>query len=91
MSKLSIKRAAEAAQTERNKHIAFMSDPNEWVSLTLCCPIKRWSKDNGMETAYLIGDGPIIYHGNIFARTREDRAEKFDSFEAIYDAGWRVD
>lgn len=92
---MSVKSRRTAAEARRDRDLAYMRDPNEWFSTTLCCPVKRYVKNErgytGLEVAYLIGDGPNLYHGSIFARTADDRKETFPSFEAIVDAGWVVD
>jgi hypothetical protein len=72
----------------------FMANPFLWPLMVL--PIKRYPKDlqtggHRMETAYMVGDGPRIYHGNIFDPKPSDRREDFESFEAIVAAGWVVD
>lgn len=78
------------AQIERQRSLEYIKDPNSWVMLV--CPIKRRARDHGFpETAYMIGDGPNIYHGNIHTRSQADRKEEFKDFEAIIDAGWVVD
>lgn len=75
--------------SERASDIEYMSDPMKWV--TFLCPVKRYNKDRMPEFAYLVGDGPNLYHGNMFAAKPTDRKESFKSYDAIVDAGWVVD
>lgn len=80
---------AEAEAAERSLDLAFIKDPYKWPNLL--CPIKRYGADRRMQTAYLTGDGPNIYYGNMFSPKKEDRKEEFASYEAIIEAGWVVD
>lgn len=87
------KRARVTAEGRR-REIECMKDPMRWVNIL--CPIKRYVKSETggtqLETAYLMGEGPIIHHGNMFAASlTTDPKEEFPSFEAIVDAGWVVD
>lgn len=72
----------------QRRSLAYISDRYQWY--TLLCPLKR-STDNGLEHAYMVGNGPNIYHGNMFIPQQSDRCERFASYEAIIAAGWVVD
>lgn len=80
--------AKQNQQITRNEEIHYMSHPLRWVRLI--CLIKRYV-DGRLECAYLVGNGPNIYHGNMWKPSAQDRKESFESFEAIVDAGWVVD
>lgn len=83
-------RIEEQKAEEKAKSLRHMSDPRQWFGLV--CPVKRRAEGSGMpELAYLIGDGPNLYHGNMLTRSVEDRKEEFKDFHAIIDAGWVVD
>jgi len=70
--------------------LRYISDPMLWVSFL--CPLKRASPTGtGREFAYLQGDGPILYHGNMWNPKEDDRKEVFASYKDIIDAGWEVD
>ena len=68
--------------------LRYISNPMLWVSLA--CPLKRM-KDRRWEFAYMIGDGPNIYWGNMWGMSSEDRKEAFASYEDIIAQGWEVD
>lgn len=83
-------RSAEEIRNEkRGNDLRYISDPMLWVQLV--CPLIRRHKDRRNDTAYMIGDGPNIYHGNMFAASVNDRKEEFADYRAIIDAGWEVD
>lgn len=72
----------------------FMANPFLWPNLLL--PLKRYPTNNQtggyrMETAYMVGDGPRIYYGSMFAPKTTDRRQDYDSFDAIVADGWVVD
>lgn len=79
------------------KDLKYMSNPMLWV--TMVCPLKRYVKDaaadgNRIEFAYLVGDGPNLYHGyhgSMFSARRTDPVTQFASYEAIVAEGWMVD
>lgn len=66
--------------------------PHRWLPLTRRAqlpeghPARMGQTDLGI---LVMGGGPIVRLGNIFMPTRETIA--YQDFEAIYDAGWRVD
>jgi len=68
--------------------LGYAKNPLAWVQ-AYCPLIRRTAKMT--ECAYLIGDGPILHHGNVFNPKADDRVEVFDSFEDIFSAGWKVD
>lgn len=73
--------------------LRYISNPMLWVLMT--CPVKRHVTDatgySRLETAYLTGDGPNLYFGNIYMMSADDKKEAFADFRAIIDAGWEVD
>ena len=72
------------------KDLSYISDPFRWAGIF--CPLKRRKPNsNWYEFAYMIGDGPNIYHGNMYTASKSDKRESFSSYEAILQAGWEVD
>lgn len=76
----------------REQELKAMQDPDKWPHWPYL-PMKRgniWTPGNlGVLVA---GQGPVIYRGNLFLfdpKTCEKTT--YDSFEALYDAGWRGD
>lgn len=77
--------------------IEMMKTPDHWPHRTL--PLKRTpaslpegnaARMGNSDLGFLtMGNGPKVYLGNIFMPTNEIIA--YDDFEAIHDAGWRVD
>lgn len=78
----------EQAQGIWSRDLAYIRDPMQWVMLL--CPVKRYV-GNRLETAYLTGDGPNLYMGNMWNPSKDDPKTEFGSFEAIVDADWVVD
>lgn len=75
---------------EKAHDLAYIKDPMRWV--TMLCPVKKMRTDRSWyDFAYMTGDGPNLYHGNMFNPRKEDRKEEFVSYEAIIEAGWVVD
>jgi hypothetical protein len=73
-----------------NEDLRYISDPMLWVSFL--CPMKRWNAEKtSRQFAYLNGDGPNLYMGNIWNPKTSDVQVKFKSFEEIINAGWEVD
>jgi hypothetical protein len=73
--------------------LGYIRNPDLWVQ-TLCPMVKRETNPKfgqRTETAYLFSREPVLRHGNIFAAKETDREERFESHEAILEAGWRVD
>lgn len=77
-------------------HVGFMSDPEQWPNLAL--PMKKYTGMGWPLLGMLIGDGPKVYIGNMFderfiAQVRNNTAhvEVYESFQAAFDDGWRVD
>lgn len=92
MSKAEARHAAEQYARdaeERAKSLAYISDPTQWVRLL--CPVKMRKGTGAPACAYLCGDGPNLYHGNMWAPSKNDRKEEFKDFREIIDAGWVVD
>ena len=75
-------------EQKQKDDLRYISDPMLWN--LLLCPVIREVNGN-RECAYLIGDGPNLYHGNIYDAKKEDRKEEFDSYRKILEAGWGVD
>lgn len=70
--------------------LKYISNPMLWVQMV--CPLKRKRQDGfGQEFAYMVGDGPNIYHGNMWGPKPTDRKETYESYNAIVAAGWVVD
>jgi hypothetical protein len=82
----------------RAEEIRMMSDPMLWPNLVL--PIKRYDETGRMQTSLLRGDGPNVYHVNMWGLGDEEYRGKrwselphtaYASYEEIVDAGWIVD
>jgi hypothetical protein len=69
--------------------LKYISNPMLWVQMI--CPLKRGRRAGWPEFAYMIGDGPNLYHGNMWNPQTTDRKETFESYDAIIAAGWEVD
>lgn len=92
MSRASEKHEAEQHRRdaeERAESLRYISDSMQWVKLL--CPVKKRNGAGMPDVAYLAGDGPILYHGNMWDPKKDDRKEEFKDFRAIIDAGWVVD
>ena len=70
------------------RQLKLMRDPMSWPQYYL--PLKK-IVNGGLQAAYLFCEQPVIKHGNIFNPKTEDKAEQFDTYEAILAAGWEVD
>jgi hypothetical protein len=77
------------AMRESHNDLKFLKNPLLWPGFLL--PLKRRVPHGMPETAYMIGAEPVIYHGNMFTASVNDRTEVFPSHEAILAAGWEVD
>lgn len=73
---------------EQKSDLRYIKDPMLWVQIL--CPLKRTTKSL-REIAYMSGDGPNLHHGSMFNAKATDRVKEFKSFEAIIEAGWKVD
>lgn len=79
------------------KHVQMMQTPDEWPAWPKL-PLTKGALGNGShELGFLVqGYGPIVYKGNIFTSVdafvlNRVPKEMFKTFEAVYEAGWRVD
>jgi hypothetical protein len=77
----------ELSQRQKDD-LRYISDPMLWVDFL--CPVKKWEGHHRV-FAYLSGDGPNLYMGNIWNPKPEDVKVEFESYKAIVDAGWEVD
>lgn len=74
----------------RNDDLRYISNPMLWVQMV--CPLRQRRADNlGYNVAYMIGDGPNLYHGNMWNPSRDDKKESFIKYADILDAGWEID
>jgi len=81
---------------ERQFHIDFMKDPNRWPCWP-CCPLKggpgNWGEGLLLEAGMPIK--PVVYHVNMFHLPDGPVAEwpqtEYQDFDALLDAGWKVD
>lgn len=77
-------------EKSKDEEIAMMQDPENWP---------RWPvlplTNGGLtgELAVLVdGYTTRVYHANMFQRiTTDTKFTTYESYEAIYDDGWRVD
>lgn len=81
-------KSAELEEPDTNRDLRYISNPDLWISMF--CPLKRWVGSE-MQVCYMIGEGPIVHHGNMWTADPNDRVEIFESYDAIIKAGWRVD
>lgn len=89
MKKQTMKDKEEARRAENKaRDLRYISDPMQWVQFV--CPVKRYV-DGKMQTAYLTGDGPNLYLGNMFSASPTDQKVPYADYAAIVDAGWMVD
>lgn len=70
--------------------IAFMKNDLGWPLLWL--PLKRRPNENP-NCGVLVDPKPWVYLVNLYATQNINEAEilKYQDWEALYDAGWRVD
>lgn len=77
--------------------IEMMQTPDQWTHSFLplkrtpsILPLNHPARMSGDDLGILtMGGGPTVRLGNMFKLT--DEIIRYDSFQAIYDAGWRVD
>ena len=75
---------------QESEDLRYISDPMRWAGLI--CPLKRWNKDKtSREVGYMIGDGPIIYLGNMFNAKPDDPKKVYENYRDIILDGWEVD
>jgi hypothetical protein len=74
-------------EEDATRDLDYISDPFKWIQFF--CPLK--TRNGPREHAYMVGDGPNIYHGNMWDPKPTDRKETFASYRAIVEAGWVVD
>jgi hypothetical protein len=73
-----------------DRDLNYIKNPLMWVSMV--CPLKRPDPNGiGNQCAYMTGGEPVIRYGNVFMMSLGDREERFESYEAIIAAGWKVD
>lgn len=74
--------------------IKFMKNSSSWPRWPLL-PIKRRGNPSPECALLLADEGPVIHKVDLYTVTEESiktaPVERFDSFEAIVSAGWRVD
>lgn len=82
---------------EREDELAMMNDPERWPAYPRLPLKKRGAQDATL--GFLVAHGahgvePVVYLANLFAQVPDWNAvpqEKFESFDALLDAGWVVD
>lgn len=86
----------DALRHERDMNLRFMKSSDKWPRWPLL-PIKQRGEPGFPNVGFLVcGAGPVVHRGAIFAVNPGDRwdsfsREMYESFEALYAAGWRVD
>lgn len=73
-------------------HVAFMSDPFKWPHLML--PVKKPAENGaGLLCGVMLGDKPAVRLGNFWdaKNIMEWEVMEYESYQAAYDDGWRVD
>lgn len=72
----------------KEEEVAFMRDPDEWP-LWPVLPLKKTGGPLGALVESNVGVEPVVRLGNIYTDSHD--IESYESLEAVYDAGWRVD
>lgn len=87
----------DAGRIQRDFQIKFMQMPDEWPRWPLL-PLKRGPFSYEQEFGFMVeGEGLVVFRGALYQlfdkklSIEDFSREEFASFEAIYDAGWRVD
>jgi len=75
-------------------HIAMMKDPWSWPHLIL--PLKRSVPGSFPQLGVFLGEGPTVVLRSMYdLRPGDEITEQdkitYESFEACYEDGWRVD
>jgi hypothetical protein len=78
----------------RERDVKMMRSPIEWPRWPML-PVKRSEKTGPPECGIMWATGePIVYHCNMWAipddLTKAPQT-KYDSFDAVVEAGWQVD
>lgn len=86
---------ARADDQERSMNLRWMNDPDKWPRWPLL-PLKKPDPRGQLaETGFLVcGKGPVVHLGSMYQVTPEwndFKREPFESFAALYAAGWRID
>ena len=79
----------------KDKCLVMMKNPDSWSGWPIL-PLKKDYKDRVMEPGFLYDSEAkhTVFMGNIFNLPKDIQTlpkEEFSSFEAMFEAGWRVD
>lgn len=91
-------KCSECGQTEMVHEIRMMEDPDSWPAWPLL-PLTRRVPDEEFECAFLVdqpgSEAKHLFKATIFevkeVMADKTKQERFESFEDIYRAGYRVD
>ncbi len=107
MSKSTISARARAAarqaaedKAERDRSLAFLSSPNDWLNWPIC-PVKKNKPGGGMPELGIVFSDPDAIRFTVYVvpmyeymkngLSGDTPRSDYDSAEAAVDDGWRVD